>query len=94
MANTMVRQDESKRKEPKAPRTALNQTEENYTQPTEKQHADDRALNRGKECASQATPAAQQPWRATTHKSGTHNPDSARELHSSPGGHSQGTAPA
>jgi hypothetical protein len=36
---------ESKRKEPKAPRTALKQTVENYSQPTEKQHADGRALN-------------------------------------------------
>jgi hypothetical protein len=76
-----------KRTEPKAPRTALKQMVENYTQPTEKQHANERTLNRGKESPPQATPAAQKPGRPTAHKSGTRNPDSARELHSAPGGH-------
>jgi hypothetical protein len=56
---------ESKRKEPKALRTALQHTEENYIQLTEKQHADDRTFNRGKECPPQATPAAQKPLQAT-----------------------------
>jgi hypothetical protein len=41
---------ESKRKEPKAPRTALKQAEGNYTGATEKQHASDITRNRGKEC--------------------------------------------
>jgi hypothetical protein len=52
-----------------------------------KQHADDRTLNPGQECLPQATPAAQKPWRATAHKGGTHNPDSALEQHSIPCGH-------
>jgi hypothetical protein len=77
----------SKRNEPKAPRTALKQTEENYTQPIEKEHADDRTLNRGKESLPQATLATQKPRRPTARKSRTYNPDSARERHSARSGH-------
>jgi hypothetical protein len=44
--------------EPKAPRTELEQAEVSHIQLAEKQHAEDRALNQGKECPSQATPAA------------------------------------
>jgi S-formylglutathione hydrolase FrmB len=79
---------ESERKEPKTPRTALKGTEENYTQPTGKQTADDRTLNQGKDCPPQAKAAAQKAsWRATAHKRGTHDPESAREALSDPGGH-------
>jgi hypothetical protein len=44
-------------------------------------------LNQGQECPRQAAPAALKPWRATAHKSGTHDPASALEPHSVPSGH-------
>jgi hypothetical protein len=56
---------ESKRKEPEAPRTALKQTEKNYTQPTGKQHAEDRTLNQGKEFPPQASSKQDNPGRSS-----------------------------
>jgi chemotaxis protein histidine kinase CheA len=62
---------DSTHKEPKAPRAVLKQKEENYAHPTAKQHADDRALNQGKECPPQAAPAAQKASQATSQRSST-----------------------
>jgi hypothetical protein len=66
---------ESKRKEPKAPETALSQTEKQVTgcfstgcdsQPIERHHENDTTLNQGKECPPQAT-AQQQHTRMLDH---------------------------
>jgi hypothetical protein len=85
---------ESKRKEPKAPKPTLAQTTlaqtpvaTNTQTPHTHQHHTFITLNQGKECPLRATPAARKPWRATAHRSGTHNPDSAQERHSASGGH-------
>jgi hypothetical protein len=67
--------------------------EEDKSQPTARHKADDRTFNQGKVCPPQATIAALKPWRATVHRRGTHDPDSALEPRSVPGGHWQETAP-
>jgi hypothetical protein len=77
---------ESELLDPKTAKTTRSQTQRNKAQPTDGHRTDDRTLNQGKECSPKATPAAPKPWRATARQSGTHNPDSAQEPHSVPGG--------
>jgi hypothetical protein len=69
---------------PKASITTLRETEQNKAQPTERHPLDDTTLNQGMECPPQAASAALKPWRAAALS--THDPDSALEPHSVPGG--------
>jgi hypothetical protein len=48
-----------------------------------------RTLNQGRECPLHAPPAALKPWRATAHRSGTHNPNSHKRYTQYPVGTSK-----